>query len=68
MPAGASSVGTNVVSLNKESVKEPSENHSSIDEGSEVANKDKLSGVAVSKLHEEEPVKDLCTVVITENV
>lgn len=62
------SVGINVVSLNKELVKEFFENYLLIDEGLEVVNKDKLLGVVVLKFYEEELVKDLCIVVIMENV
>lgn len=62
------SVGINVVSLNKELVKEFFENYLLIDEGLEVVNKDKSLGVVALKFYEEELVKDLCIVVIMENV
>lgn len=65
---GVLSVGINVVSLNKELVKEFFENYLLIDEGLEVVNKDKLLGVVVLKFYEEELAKDLCIVVIMENV
>lgn len=68
MFVGVLSVGINVVSLNKELVKEFFENYLLIDEGLEVVNKDKLLGVVVLKFYEEELVKDLCIVVIMENV
>lgn len=68
MFVGVLSVGINVVSLNKELVKEFFENYLLTDEGLEVVNKDKLLGVVVLKSYEEELVKDLCIVVIMENV